>query len=32
MAPEKPKAREDLAKMKERGAWRVHPVKDMWVK
>jgi len=32
MAPEKPKSREDLAKMKERGAWRVHPVKDMWVK
>ena len=31
MAPEIPKSREDIAQLKEQGAWRVHPVKDMWI-
>ena len=31
MAPEIPKSQQDLEVMKEQGAWRVHPVKNMWV-
>ena len=31
MAPEVPKKVADLEKFKKRGAWRVHPVKEMWV-
>jgi hypothetical protein len=30
MAPELVKSRHELAKLREQGAWRVHPVKDMW--
>lgn len=31
MAPEVPKSARDLDRMKSQGAWRVHPVKEMWV-
>jgi hypothetical protein len=31
MAPEIPKSQKDLEMMKAQGAWRVHPVKNMWV-
>jgi hypothetical protein len=31
MAPEIPKSAHDLDPMKAQGAWRVHPVKEMWV-
>lgn len=30
MAPEIPKSRNDLERWKVQGAWRVHPVKEMW--
>jgi hypothetical protein len=30
MAPEIPKSKRDLEPMKAKGAWRVHPVKEMW--
>jgi hypothetical protein len=31
MAPEIIKSKSDLTILKEQGAWRVHPVKEMWV-
>lgn len=31
MAPEVVKSKSDLKILKEQGAWRVHPVKEMWI-